>query len=419
MKKQANILFCCYTAEPMKGSEPGVGWNVPLMVAKHCPHYEVYLLTKTSKKEKIEAYLAEHPVKNLHPLFYAIPSWLKIERFGFARQFNYIAWELLVKAKIKNWDEQFHFDLIHHVTFNQYRTPSPGFWLDKPFVMGPVGGAETVHPVFYQDLSPVSVKKEKYRLKGKDFKLFRWLNRRNDNKKLILFSSVENEARLKPFCGNTSTQVLPAIAFDEKDFPDRAVSYQKEVTSSDFEMTYAGRPLDWKGLLIFMKAARKAFVDRQIKDFKIKLIGIRDEGEQKMVMDWAKEQLLSEYVELIPFIPRPELLKILQTCNLSVYPAFRDSGSMSILEASALGCPSICFDVGGQDAFPEDILLKVDVYDDYEEVLARFAERLFWAYDHRQESKQIGKKAQEYVYEHLTWQKKTETFDAIYQSLIL
>lgn len=418
MKKTAKILFCCYTAEPLKGSEPGVGWNVPFMVAKQCPHYEVYLLTKSSKKEKIESYLKDHPIKNLHPLFYAIPSWLKVERFGFARQFNYIAWELLVKSHIKKWDECYHFNLIHHITFNQYRTPSPGFWLDKPFVMGPVGGAETIHPVFYQDLSSTTVNKEKYRQKGRDFKLFGWLNRRNNNKKLILFSSVENESRLKPYCGNSNTQVLPAIAFDESDFPSRDKHDIQESSTSTFEMTYAGRPLDWKGLLIFLKAANMAFVSRGIKDFKIKLIGIRDETEQKMVMQWAKEQQLTSFIELIPFIPRPELLKILQTCNLSVYPAFRDSGSMSILEAAALGCPSICFNAGGQDAFPNDVLLKVELADDYNVVLSRFADKLLWVYHHQDESKQIGNKAQEYVYKNLTWQKKAETFDSIYQTLI-
>lgn len=418
MKKKANILFCCYTAEPLKGSEPGVGWNVPYFIAKQCPHYEVFILTKVSKKEKIEAFLKEHPSQNLHPLYYGIPSWLKIERFGFARQFNYIAWELLVKRHIHKWDTKYHFDLIHHVTFNQYRTPSPGFWFDKPFVMGPIGGAETINPIFYQDLSPETIKKEKYRQKGKDFKLFGWLNKRNNNKKLILFSSVENESRLKPYCYGSSSRVLPAIAFDENDFPAREKENSIFQGSSIFEMTYAGRPLDWKGLRLFMRAAKMAFVDHSITDFKIRLIGIRDEAEQKMVIQWTQEHQLSDFVELIPFIPRPDLLKILQTCNLSVYPAFRDSGSMSILEASALGCPSICFNVGGQDAFPDDVLLKVELSKDYETVLNQFADKLLWAYHNQDNSKLIGIKAQEYVYNNLTWKKKAETFDAIYQSII-
>lgn len=58
-------------------------------------------------------------------------------------------------------------------------------------------------------------------------------------------------------------------------------------------------------------------------------------------MKWVKEQQLDKNVELIPFIQRPDLLKMLINCNLSVYPAFRDSGSMSVLEASVLGCPTI------------------------------------------------------------------------------
>lgn len=38
-------------------------------------------------------------------------------------------------------------------------------------------------------------------------------------------------------------------------------------------------------------------------------------------------------MELIPFIQRSDLLSMMTTCSLSVYPVFRDLGSMSVLEA--------------------------------------------------------------------------------------
>lgn len=63
---------------------------------------------------------------------------------NWGEQINYILWQLLVKGFIKKKHKRLHFDLIHHLTFNQYRTPSPGFFLNFPFVMGPIGGAETI-----------------------------------------------------------------------------------------------------------------------------------------------------------------------------------------------------------------------------------------------------------------------------------
>ena len=109
---------------------------------------------------------------------------------------------------------------------------------------------------------------------------------------------------------------------------------------------------------------------------------------------------------------------MLTDCNLSVYPAFRDSGSMSVLEASVLGCPTICFNAGGQDAFPDSVLIKVDVKDDYEENLNAFAEKLKWAFLNREEISKIGLKAKEYVYKELTWENKVKVFNDIYMEII-
>lgn len=183
-------------------------------------------------------------------------------------------------------------------------------------------------------------------------------------------------------------------------------------------MIYAGKALDWKGIHIFLKAVRIAYILNNVTDFSIKLVGIRFEEEQKQVMKWVEDLGLRDHVELIPFIQRKELLKLLEDCNLSVYPAFRDSGSMSVLEASVLGCPTICFNTGGQDAFPDSVLLKVDVADSYENTLNDFAGKLRWAYEHMDQVSIIGKKAQKYVYEELTWEKKVEIFHQIYQNLI-
>lgn len=411
------ILISAYACEPNAGSEYGVGWNVPTLLAYKYPQYKIYVITRSRCKGKILNELQEHPIENLHFLFYDIPHLLFYKNemnSNWGEQINYILWQLLVKKFIKKKHKRLHFNLIHHLTFNQYRTPSPGFFLNLPFVMGPIGGAETIHPVFYQDLQKHTRKKEKIRLKGKDLKIFGWWCKRKKNKKIFLFSTQENVERLTPYCNGNKVKLIPAIAFNPKDFDINNKIYK----STRFEIVYAGKALDWKGIHIFLKAAKKAFIDRGIRDFVIKLVGIRFEDEQRLVMKWVEEQQLDKNVELIPFIQRPDLLKILINCNLSVYPAFRDSGSMSVLEASVLGCPTICFNAGGQDAFPDDILLKVPVTNSYDSNLKAFADKLFWAFEHREEAQKIGDRAKKYVFEHLTWEKKVEEFNAIYQEIL-
>jgi len=411
------VLVCAYACEPNAGSEYGVGWNLPNKLSEK---NDIYVLTRCRCRDKIEQELIIRPVPGLNFIFYDLPKWLYYKKeigSNWGEQYNYLLWQLFSIWFVKRLQKKYHFDLIHHLTFNQYRTPSPGFFVNIPFVMGPVGGAETIAPCFYPDLMAHTARKEALRRKGKDFKFFRWLCGKTKNNKHILCSSQENLNRLSGFSGNSSISVLPAIGFEPEDFTSLRITKQKN-GFSNFEMIYAGKAFDWKGIHIFLKAAKRAFIDNNIQDFKIKLIGIRFDDEQKMVMGWVKQLGLTDYVALIPFVKRDELLSMLTTCNLSVYPAFRDSGSMSVLEACVMACPSICFDAGGQDVFPDSILIKVPIEDTYEQNLLSFSEKLKWSYSHPEELAVIGQKSSVYVYENFSWDKKANELGKIYASLL-
>ena len=408
------VLVCAYACEPNAGSEYGVGWNLP---KKLCEKNDIYVLTRSRCRDKIEQELLIHPVPGINFIFYDLPKWLYYKKeigSNWGEQYNYLLWQLFSIWFVTRLQKKYHFDLIHHLTFNQYRTPSPGFFVNIPFVMGPVGGAETIADCFTQDLENHTARKEAIRKKGIDLKLFGWwCNKRN--RKHILCSSRENMERLKPYKGNSLISTLPAIAFDPNDFRDIELSLD---ISPTFEMIYAGKLYDWKGVLIFLKAVKKGLIESGHSNFIIRLVGLRFENEQQTVKQWIEELNLSEFVVIIPFMNRPDLLKMLTTCSLSVYPAFRDSGSMSVLEASVLGCPTICFDAGGQDAFPDEVLLKIPVAETYEETLKLFADKLLWAYLHPEITTEIGKKARVYVYENLTWEKKIERINGIYEELL-
>lgn len=411
------ILILSYACEPGAGSEYGVGWNVPFTLACKYPEHEVYVATRSRCRKKIEEELQVLGLKNLHFAFYDISKCLYYKnemKSRWGEQYNYILWQLFVRTEVKRMVDKCQIDIVHHLTFNQYRTPSPGFYLNTPFVFGPIGGAETINIAFDKDLSPHTLKKEKIRRKGYDLHLFRWWMSKKDNTKLILCSTKENLIRLKPHCKGHKIEVLPAIGFSPNDFP--YVDKSKKI--DDFEIIYAGKALDWKGVKLFLNAAAIAFCKNSIINFRIKLIGIRFENEQEIVKKWVTRFGLEKNVEIIPFMERHKLIDILSKASLSAYPAFRDSGSMSVLEASALGCPTICFDAGGQDAFPNETLIKVKVTDSYKENLYSFASKLLWAYQHPNELNAIGEKARTYVYAHLTWENKVEYFMGLYQKLL-
>lgn len=452
-----NVLILTYACKPEEGSEYEVGWKVPTTLAVRYPEHQFYVVTRGNghenlnenensnkngnENENIGSFLGSD---NLHFMYYSIPSWLTYpnergSRWG--EQINYVLWQLMVRGKVKEWCKKYHIDVVHHLTYNQYRTPSPGYWVNLPFVVGPIGGAELISPIFYQDLEPHTLRKEKIRVKGWDRKIFRWLLSRTKSKKVVLCSNSENMDRLVSYKGDAEMMVLPAIAIDPVEFKGIGnVACSDDVSANDlpFTMICASKAWDWKGLYFVLKAIRKAIhlhyhapnnsslssnlsaliSQLSSQTFHLKLVGIRFEDEQKRVNAWINEFGLQQNVELIPFVPRSELLKMEAECDLNVYPAFRDSGSMAVLEACALGCPSICFDAGGQDIFPDEILLKVPVAESYDECLNAFAEKLLWAYSNRKELKEIGLKSQKWVRDNLTWEKKTDEFLCIYESLI-
>lgn len=410
----SKLLISAYACEPYAGSEYGVGWNIAVNLAKH---HTVYVLTRSRCRDKIENELTLNPISNLHFLFYDIPSIMYYKNeigSNWGEQYNYTLWQIFVKKLVRKHIFEKKIDIIHHITFNQYRTPSPGFFLKTPFVIGPIGGAETIANCFAQDLDAHTLKKEKIRKKGLDLNLFGWWCK-GENKKHIFCSSKENMERLTPYKKKSTISILPAIAFDPHDFKNIAYEENKDEC---FEMIYAGKLYDWKGVQIFLRAVKKGLIDNGYTNFRIKLIGLRFEEEQQRVKKWLEELNLNDFTQIVPFVNRPELLNLLSICNLSVYPAFRDSGSMSVLEASVLGCPTICFDAGGQDAFPNDVLIKVPVFKTYEETLNAFSEKLSWCYINKALAKDLGYKAKEFVYQNLTWESKIESINKIYKEIL-
>lgn len=407
-----NILILAYACEPLKGSEPGVGWNLSVALSKV---HNVTVLTRRNNKSAIEAYISKYPLDNINFVYHDLPErWMWIKK-KVSEQAYYMLWNLTAKNAVKSIIKNDNIDILHHVTFNQYRTPSAGYFANKPFVVGPVGGAELINPVFYSELMPSTLKREKFRRKGRDRILFRWLGQRTNAKKAFVFSAKENADCLEKYINTKRDiiKVLPAIAINKEDF---AVDCKANDKTQPFTMIYAGRALDWKGLHVFMMALAK--VNEHLSNIKVLLIGIRDEKERKMVDEWKKSLELESCVELIDFMPRNELIKRLVDANLFVYPAFRDSGSMAVLEACALGCPSIAFDAGGQDAFPDDTILKVKIAESLEDTIDAFSQKLVWAYKNQDELKMYGEKAKNFALSKMNWEYRAKQISDIYNEVV-
>lgn len=411
------ILMSATACLPNAGSEAGVGWNVVTQMAKY---YNVVVFTREANRKKIEDYLKEYPTNNLHFEYYDIPECIRWIFFTKKKLFRNRAiiydllWHIMAQHKFKRLAKKSNAILAHHVNQCQYRILSPCYILNIPTIYGPLGGAETVNEAFYQDLERKTINKENKRKEGKDRKLFRFYQKLSRGKKFFMFSCKENMERLKAYVINDiKMAIVPSIGYNKNDFS----MFERKIinVNKPFTLIYAGTLFDWKGVKLFLKAADLAY--KEDFNFTIKLIGIRSTEDQEKVKKWINSTKIADKIEIIDFMPRNELIKRLSEADLFVYPAFRDSGAMAVLEACALGCPTICFNAGGQDVFPDELMLKVPVKNTYDENVIAFSEKLKYAYNNREEIYEMGKRIKKYVEDHFTWEKRIDLFKEIYKTL--
>src|SRR5579859_2558519 len=136
------ILLSAYACEPNKGSEPGVGWNWALALARR--GYEVHVLTRSNNRKAIE----NDPKWSrslLHFHFYDLPAWGRFwKRWSGGIYLYYLLWQIGVYKFAKTLHAREKFETVQHITFVSHRQPSFMGRLGIPFIFGPVGGGESM-----------------------------------------------------------------------------------------------------------------------------------------------------------------------------------------------------------------------------------------------------------------------------------
>jgi hypothetical protein len=136
MSDKLKVLISAYACEPGKGSEPEVGWQLALNMAKF---HDVTVVTRANNQPTIDKALAVYNGPQPRFIYYDLPRWvLALKRRGLWIAVYYSFWQLGVRFHVRK--QLRSFDLIHHATFNSFR--QPGFWwfCPRPVVLGPLGG---------------------------------------------------------------------------------------------------------------------------------------------------------------------------------------------------------------------------------------------------------------------------------------
>ncbi|MGI5867990.1 MAG: glycosyltransferase [Kiritimatiellia bacterium] len=409
--KRLRILLSCYSCGPDRGSEPGIGWNVALALADS---HEIHVLTTSEFQEEIEAKIQAGDLpEGLHFHFFEIPlgRWMWRHATGLFIRLHYMLWQRMAASKAKQLHMQFHFDTAQHIPFVYYCGTNILAGFNIPYILGPVGGAETSPPELAKTQS----------LKGRFFEVFRscwrWLGEHSPralrtirSASCVLAVTPQTYERCIALGSSPGqTQIYSAVGLPAVEFDELAKTTTRSGTLCFFGF---GRLINWKRYDL----AIRAFARAAISDSCFLLIGGGPEEERLKAL--AKTLGIADRLEITGFVPRDQALASLAQTHVLIHPSFHDSGGWVCLESMAAGRPVVCLDWAGPGLLVTDEAgIKIPVGDE-DSVVQGLADAMRRLVDETLR-KAKGEAAKRHVRENYLWSSKAAYYANLHRQIVI
>jgi glycosyltransferase involved in cell wall biosynthesis len=328
------VLISAYSCLPGMGSEPGVGWNTMRELVKH---HKVWVITRNDNRSSIETELASNPVPGLSFIYCDLPHWIFWTRSG--QQLHYYLWQLVAYFFVRRLHQDIRFDLVHHITYVKYWSPSFLSLLPIPFIWGPVGGAESTPKAFWQDFS----------FRGKAYEMARdvarWFGERDPfvrataRRSVLARATTEDTAQRLRLLGARNVEVFSETGLSQTEIAHLA-QYQAP-KNGPVRFISMGRLLHWKGFHLGLQA----FALAALPDAEYWICG--DGPERDRLQALAETLNIAHQIKFWGRLPRDLTLEKLGESHILLHPSLHDSGGWVCLEAMAVGRPAVCLNLGG------------------------------------------------------------------------
>jgi len=344
-KKQISVLINAYAVSPNWGSEPGMGWNWVINLAKYC---NVFIITEGEWKNEIEEAVGKLPQKaNLH--FFYNPVSEKIRKMCWDQgdwrfYWYYRKWQKRTFEIAKKICCGYKIDVIHQLNMIGFREPGYLWKIkDIPFVWGPVGGMELTPAAYFKD-TPLKMR------------LFLQLkNKVNDWQRK--HSSRVCKAIHRASCVIAATSKVAefirdyhgkeVITINETGcYPiDIETEKRNDRDKETFDLLWVGRiGLYTKQLGLALKSIAKT---KNLQKLKFHIVGNGLETEMDHYKLMAKELGIDSICQWYGLIPNNEVLTLMRHMDLMLFTSIMEATSTVVLEAMQTGLPVISFDTCG------------------------------------------------------------------------
>lgn len=331
------ILISAYACEPNKGSEPGVGWNVVTGLARH---HQVWALVRACHRPAIQAMSApDGTVNGVNFVFYDGSYPDDGFKPGYAAELRYHRWQQGLYEVAKPIHDRVGFDLVHHVTYVRYWTPSTLWRLNLPMVFGPVGGAEEMPLAFMRGIGAKNTMKELIRNGVQRVMRFHPDVVKTIRRSNICLATTREAAKVLGTIGARDVRISGESALSDDDLS--TLSAIEEPAAGPVRFVSMGRLLAWKGFHLGLEA----FAASGLDNAEYWIVG--DGPESLRLKQLAERYRISKKVRFWGALDRSAALEKLSASHVLVHPSLHDSGGWVCLEAMAAARPVICLDTGG------------------------------------------------------------------------
>jgi glycosyltransferase involved in cell wall biosynthesis len=379
MTRLMNVLLSAYACEPDKGSEPEVGWQWAMGLAKVCA---VTVLTRANNRLPIESALQSVPPPHPRCLYYDLPKpFLALKKLGLPASIYYCLWQIGAALFINKHRREF--DLVQHLTFNSFLCPGFLWFLSPPVVLGPLGGGMTTAP-FHLHLFGKSALHECFRTVGVKMARFNPLLRlslhfakhiwvANKDTLASLPTSAQSKAsilletaappQIPTFSSHPSAFSFQPSAFGPQQLPPAfpcvapselpsartpASPHPSVVSISAFQSFsfLNAPPLLFVGRLEPRKAPGLAIQVLQRlhrKNLPLSLTVVGQGPLQESLRRQAAAAGLSSHVCFLGSVSKKQVLTIMRTHLALIFTSVRDTSGNVILEAMANCLPVVAF----------------------------------------------------------------------------
>jgi glycosyltransferase involved in cell wall biosynthesis len=338
------ILLVAYSISPNRGSEAATAWGWATGLAAV---HDVTVIARKNERDEVVRYFKE----TSKPQFKTV--WVEQPHYSgpMAAQFNYLIWLRSVHRVCECLVRKNRFDLLHHVSYGSISAATRFWELDVPFVLGPLGGGQTLDPMFQGALGrmPLSDRLRNIRIS--------LLHHRPAVRKMI------RQARLVLVTNRETAELVNELGGEPILF--NATGLRREfiraeahikIRSEKFRMLWAGRMLYRKALPLAFYALKRT----GRKDLTLDLV-----GDGPMIAKWknlVKILHLEEQVRFCGKVSFSEVFDFYDRADLFVFPSVSDAFGSQLLEAAARGLPILTLDHQGADVLvPDGVAKKVAV----------------------------------------------------------